>query len=153
MNPVLTLCLERGILTGSQAFQVPTEDSDWDIVITESQVPYKELNQFDWDTCASWEDSYEPVDADGIDDGDIAEVYNGSIWGPISNIIKWYIYDDDDKLTTINLFIYPDKEQSTVQKFHQVNALIMFTLTHEQRQHKPTRIAKFIEILKDLKIT
>ena len=153
MHPVLQLCLDNGILTGSRAFQVPTVDSDWDIVITESQVPYTELNQFDWDTCASWEDYYEPIDADGITDGDIREIYNGSIWGPIRNITKWYIYDDDDQLTTINLFIYPDKEQTTVQKFTQVNALMMFTLTKEQRQHKPTRIAKFIEILKELKIT
>ena len=151
MNPVLTLCLERGILTGSQAFQVPTEDSDWDIVITESNVSYKELNQFDWETCASWESYYEPYDADGVDS--IDEMYDGTGWGPIGSIIKWWIYDDDDQLTTINLFIYPDKEQTTVQKFKQVNALMMFTLTKEQRQHKPTRIAKFVEILKDLKIT
>ena len=151
MHPVLNLCLEHGILTGSRAFQVPTEDSDWDIVITESKVPYKELNQFDWETCASWESYYEPYDADGVDS--IDQMYDGTIWGPIGGIIKWYIYDEDDQLTTINLFIYPDKEQSTVQKFIQVNALMMFTLTHEQRQHKPTRIAKFIEILKELKIT
>ena len=151
MHPVLNLCLEHGILTGSRAFQVPTEDSDWDIVITESQVPYTELNQFDWETCASWDDNYEPFDADGIDSLD--EIYNGSVWGPIRSITKWYIYDDDDQLTTINLFVYPDKEQTTVQKFSQVNALMLFTLTHEQRQHKPTRIAKFVEILKDLKIT
>ena len=151
MHPVLQLCIDNGILTGSRAFQVPTKDSDWDIVITESNVPYIELNQFDWETCASWEDHYEPYDADGVDS--LYEVYNGSIWGPISNITKWYIYDDDDQLTTINLFIYPDKEQTTVQKFKQVNALMMFTLTKEQRQHKPTRIAKFIEILKELKIT
>ena len=151
MHPVLQLCLNNGILTGSQAFQVPTEDSDWDIVITESQVPYNELNQFDWETCASWEDHYEPYDADGVNS--IEEMYDRTIWGPIRNITKWYIYDDDDQLTTINLFIYPDNEHKTVEKFTQVNALMMFTLTKEQRQHKPTRIAKFIEILKELKIT
>lgn len=151
MHPVLQLCLDNGILTGSQAFQVPYIDSDWDIVITESNVPYKELNQFNWETCASWDDHYEPYDADGVDS--IRDVYNGSIWGPIRNITKWYIYDNDDQLITINLFVYPDKEQTTVQKFHQVNAQMMFTLTHQQRQHKPTRIAKFIEILKELKIT
>ena len=150
-HPVLELCLFKGILTGSRAFLVPTADSDWDIVITESQVPYKELNQFDWETCASWEDHYEPYDADGVDS--IDEMYDGTVWGPILNITKWYIYDDDDQLTTINLFIYQDKEHQTVQKFTQVNALMMFTLTKEQRQHKPTRIAKFIEILKELKIT
>ena len=153
MHPVLTICLERGILTGSQAFQVPSIDSDWDIVITESNVPYTELNQFDWETCASWKDHYEPYNADGVDS--IDEMYDGTVWGPIINITKWYIYDDDDEdqLITINLFVYPDNEHKTVQKFKQVNALMMFTLTKEQRQHKPTRIARFIEILKELKIT
>lgn len=150
-HPVLDLCLQAGILTGSRAFLVPQVDSDWDIVITESNVPYAELNQFDWETCASWEDNYEPYGADGVDSLD--EVYNGSIWGPIRNITKWFVYDDDDQLTTINLFVYPDKEHQTVAKFNQVNALMLFTLTKEQRQHKPTRIAKFIEILAELKIT
>lgn len=151
-HPVLDLCLSKGILTGSRAFQVPQDDSDWDIVITESNVPYKELNQFDWETCASWEDpSYEPYDADGVDS--LREMYDGTVWGPILNITKWYVYDDDDQLTTINLFVYPDSEQQTVAKFTQVNALMMFTLTKEQRQHKPTRIARFIEILEELKIT
>ena len=151
MHPVLTLCLERGILTGSQAFQVPSIDSDWDIVITESNVPYTELNQFEYENCASWEDHYEPYNADGVDS--IDEMYDGTVWGPIRNITKWFIYDDDDQLTTINLFIYPDNEHKTVQKFTQVNALMMFTLTKEQRQHRPTRITKFIEIPKELKIT
>lgn len=154
MHPVLQLCLDKGILTGSRAFDVPQDDSDWDIVITESNVPYTELNQFDWDTCASWDDHYSPIDADGIMDGDMEEVYKGSVWGPIRNITKWYVYDDDDdQLTTINLFVYPDNEHQTVDKFHKVNALMMFTLTKEQRQHKPTRIKRFVEILKDLKIT
>lgn len=80
-------------------------------------------------------------------------MYDGTVWGPIRNITKWYVYDDDDQLTTINLFIYLDNEHQTVQKFTQVNALMMFSLTKEQRQHKPTRIAKFVEILKELKIT
>lgn len=152
-HPVLELCLSKGILTGSRAFLVPQEDSDWDIVITETNVPYKELNQFDSDVCASWDEYYTPIDADGIEDGDISEIYNGSVWGPILNITKWYIHDDDDQLTTINLFVYPDKEHQTVAKFNQVNALMLFTLTKEQRQHKPTRIAKFVEILAELKIT
>lgn len=151
MHQVLALCLERGILTGSQAFQVPSIDSDWDIVITESNVPYKELNQFDYEVCASWENPFDPYDADGV--YSIDQMYDGTVWRPIYNITKWFIYDDDDQLTTINLFIYPDNEHETVQKFTRVNALMLFTLTKEQRQYKPTRIAKFIEILKELKIT
>ena len=152
MHPLLELCLSKGILTGSRAFQVPTEDSDWDIVITESNVPYQQLNQYDYDLCASWDNVEEPSDADGVDS--TGDMYHGTLWGPINKIAKWYIYeDDDDQLTVINLFIYPDKEQSTIVKFHQVNAHMMFSLTEEQRKHKPTRIKKFIEILKQLKIT
>ena len=152
MHPLLELCLCKGILTGSQAFQVPTEDSDWDIVITESNVPYQQLNQYDYDICASWDNVEEPCDADGVDNS--GDMYNGTLWGPINKIAKWYIYeDDDDQLTIINLFIYPDNEYKTASKFNQVNALMMFTLTPEQRQHKPTRIKKFTEILKQLKIT
>lgn len=152
MHPLLELCLYKGVLTGSRAFQVPTENSDWDIVILESDIPYKELDQYDSEICACWNDEEEPCDADGVDS--IGEIYNGSIWGPINQIVKYYLFEDDeDSLVTLNLFIYPDKEQSTIVKFHQVNAHMMFSLTEEQRKHKPTRIKKFIEILKQLKIT
>ena len=152
MHPLLELCLSKGILTGSQAFQVPTENSDWDIVILESDIPYKELDQYDSEICACWNVAEEPCDADGVDS--IEEIYGGSIWGPINQIVKYYLFEDDeDSLVTLNLFIYPDHEHKTVAKFNQVNALMMFSLTHEQRKHKPTRIKKFIEILKQLKIT
>ena len=152
MHPLLELCLSKGILTGSRAFQVPTENSDWDIVIAESDIPYKELDQYDSEICACWNDTEEPCDADGVDN--IGEIYSGSIWGPINQIVKYYLFEDDeDSLVTLNLFIYPDKEQSTIAKFHQVNAHMMFSLTEEQRKHKPTRIKKFPEILKQLKIT
>lgn len=152
MHPLLELCLSKGVLTGSRAFQVPTEYSDWDIVITESNVPYQQLQSYDWEICVNFEEIEEPCDADGVDD--IGEIYRGSIWGPISMISKYYIYDDDDEeLTIINLFIYPDHEYKTVAKFNQVTAHMMFSLTHEQRKHKPTRVKKFIEILKQLKIT
>lgn len=152
MHQLLQCCLNAGILTGSRAFQVQTKDSDWDIVITESNVPYHQLQSYDWEICVDFQDIEEPCDADGVDS--IREVYGGSIWGPISMISKYYLYDDgDEELTTINLFIYPDKEQQTVVKFNQVNAHMMFSLTPKQRQHKPTRIKKFTEILKQLKIT
>lgn len=76
------------------------------------------------------------------------------MWGPINQIVKYYLFEDDeDSLVVLNLFIYPDKELSTIIKFHQVNAHMMFSLTEEQRKHKPTRIKKFVEILKQLKIT
>lgn len=152
MHPLLELCLSKGVLTGSQAFQVPTKDSDWDIVITESNVPYQQLNQYDYEVCASWDKVEEPWDADGVDN--IGDMYHGTLWGPINQIVKYYLFEDDeDSLVILNLFIYPDHEHKTVTKFHQVNAHMMFSLTQEQRKHKPTRIKKFIEILKQLKIT
>lgn len=152
MHQLLQHCLNAGILTGSRAFNVASNDSDWDIVITESNVPYHQLQSYDWEICVNFEEIEEPCDADGVDD--IGEIYRGSIWGPISMISKYYIYDDDDEeLTIINLFIYPDHEYKTVAKFNQVTAHMMFSLTHEQRKHKPTRVKKFVEILKQLKIT
>ena len=154
MTTLIDICLNAGgILTGSRAFDVATPESDWDIVILESQIP-RELYSYDYDVCASWEQSpEEPYNADGVDS--LYEVYNGSVWGPIIKIMNFYIYDENDEEdpVIINLFIYPYNEAKTVAKFHQVNATMLFTLTKEQRQHRPTRVKKFIEILKQLHIT
>lgn len=75
-------------------------------------------------------------------------MYEGTVWGPITKIVKYYIDD-----IVINLFIYPDKELNLVRKFTQVNAYMMFSLTQQEREHKPTRVTKFKEILKNLNIT
>lgn len=74
--------------------------------------------------------------------------------GPITRIVKYYIngIDDIDDIV-INLFVYPDKELNLVRKFTQVNAYMMFSLTQQEREHKPTRVTKFKEILKNLNIT
>ena len=145
MHPILVECLNAGILTGSRAFNCHKSDSDWDIVLTESDIP-KSLNNIDCEVCASWESHTEPSGADGVDS--IQEVYEGTVWGPITRIVKYYIDD-----IVINLFIYPDKELNLVRKFTQVNAYMMFSLTQQEREHKPTRVTKFKEILKNLNIT
>lgn len=145
MHHILVECLNAGILTGSRAFNCHKSDSDWDIVLTESDIP-KSLNNIDCEVCASWESHTEPSGADGVDS--IQEVYEGTVWGPITRIVKYYIDD-----IVINLFIYPDKELNLVRKFTQVNAYMMFSLTQQEREHKPTRVTKFKEILKNLNIT
>ena len=145
MHPILVECLNAGVLTGSRAFNCHKSDSDWDIVLTESDIP-KSLNNIDCEVCASWESHTEPSGADGVDS--IQEVYEGTVWGPITRIVKYYIDD-----IVINLFIYPDKELNLVRKFTQVNAYMMFSLTQQEREHKPTRVTKFKEILKNLNIT
>ena len=151
MHPILVECLNAGVLTGSRAFNCHKSDSDWDIVLTESDIP-KSLNNIDCEVCASWESHTEPSGADGVDS--LQEVYEGTVWGPITRIVKYYIDDIDDiDDIVINLFIYPDKELNLVRKFTQVNAYMMFSLTQQEREHKPTRVTKFKEILKNLNIT
>ena len=145
MHPILVECLNAGVLTGSRAFNCHKSDSDWDIVLTESDIP-KSLNNIDCEVCASWESHTELSGADGVDS--LQEVYEGTVWGPITRIVKYYIDD-----IVINLFIYPDKELNLVRKFTQVNAYMMFSLTQQEREHKPTRVTKFKEILKNLNIT
>lgn len=145
MHPILVECLNAGVLTGSRAFNCHKLDSDWDIVLTESAIP-KSLNNIYCEVCASWELHTEPSGADGVDS--LQEVYEGTIWGPITKIVKYYIDD-----IVINLFVYPDEELNLVRKFTQVNAHMMFSLTQQEREHKPTRITKFKEILKNLNIT
>lgn len=145
MHPILVECLNAGVLTGSRAFNCHKSVSDWDIVLTESDIP-KSLNNIDCEVCASWELHTEPSGADGVDS--LQEVYEGTVWGPITRIVKYYIDD-----IVINLFIYPDKELNLVRKFTQVNAYMMFSLTQQEREHKPTRVTKFKEILKNLNIT
>lgn len=146
MHPILVECLNAGVLTGSRAFNCHKVDSDWDIVLTESDIP-KSLNNIDCEVCASRELSNEPSGADGVDS--LQEVlYEGTVWGPITRIVKYYIDD-----IVINLFVYPDEELNLVRKFTQVNAHMMFSLTQQEREHKPTRVTKFKEILKNLNIT
>ena len=145
MHHILVECLNAGVLTGSRAFNCHKSDSDWDIVLTESDIP-KSLNNIDCEVCASWESHIEPSGADGVDS--LQEVYEGTVWGPITRIVKYYIDD-----IVINLFIYPDKELNLVRKFTQVNAYMMFSLTQQEREHRPTRVTKFKEILKNLNIT
>lgn len=145
MHPILVECLNAGVLTGSRAFNCHKLDSDWDIVLTESDIP-KSLNNIDCEVCASWELFNEPSGADGVDS--LQEVYEGTVWGPITSIVKYYIDD-----IVINLFVYPDEELNLVRKFTQVNAHMMFSLTQQEREHKPTRVTKFKEILKNLNIT
>ena len=44
--------LKLGVLTGSRAFNCPTAESDWDIVIIESNVPkYKDVIDY---TCTDF---------------------------------------------------------------------------------------------------
>lgn len=146
MHPILVECLNAGVLTGSRAFNCHKVDSDWDIVLTESDIP-KSLNDIYCEVCASRELSNEPSGADGVDS--LQEVlYEGTVWGPITRIVKYYIDD-----IVINLFVYPDEELNLVRKFTQVNAHMMFSLTQQEREHKPTRVTKFKEILKNLNIT
>lgn len=78
MHPILVECLNAGVLTGSRAFKCHKSDSDWDIVLTESAIP-KSLDNIEYDVCATFQESCEPSEADGIDS--LQEMYVGTVWG------------------------------------------------------------------------
>ena len=142
LNNMLTL----GVLTGSQAFNCAHEDSDWDIVITIGklvnylQMPVTHLIDFSvpWD-----EHQY---DVDGLEC--IQELYDGSIWGPISFIDKYTDIDGN----SINLFIYETKYEAVLPLFTELNNRMNFLYSDEVHD-KDKRIERFIELTDKLGIS
>ena len=142
----LTNMLTLGVLTGSRAFNCSHEDSDWDIVITLDklvnyfQMSVNHLINFNkkWD-----EPQY---DADGLEC--IQELYDGSIWGPISFIDK---YTDIDS-NSINLFIYEYKYEAILPLFTELNNRMNF-LYSDEVYDKDKRIERFIELTNKLGIS
>ena len=141
----LTNMLTIGVLTGSRAFNCSHEDSDWDIVITLDklvnyfQMSVNHLINFNkkWD-----EPQY---DADGLEC--IQELYDGSIWGPISFIDKYTDIDGN----SINLFIYEYKYEAILPLFTELNNRMNFLYSDEVHD-KDKRIERFIELTNKLGI-
>ena len=143
LNNMLTL----GVLTGSRAFNCSHKDSDWDIVITAdklvdyNQVPTAiHLIYFSkrWD-----EFQY---DVDGLEC--IQELYDGSIWGPITFIDKYTDIDGN----SINLFIYEYKYEAILPLFTELNNRMNFLYSDEVHDRK-LRIERFIELTYKLGIS
>ena len=142
----LTNMLTLGVLTGSQAFNCSHKDSDWDIVITLDklvnylQMPVTHLIDFN----VPWDQSQ--YDIDGLEC--IQELYDGSIWGPISFIDKYTDIDGN----SINLFIYEDKYEAILPLFTELNNRMNFLYSDEVHD-KDKRIERFIELTNKLGIS
>lgn len=140
--------LSIGVLTGSRAFNVASSDSDWDIVVTRSMLPYflsvpgiEELIDFE-------EDWTEPsIDADG--DITPEKMYDqATIWGPIVSIYRYIDANDND----INLFLYEDAYIDILPLFTKLNKTMQFVYG-QSIADKDKRIEAFIELTDKLGIT
>ena len=151
--------LKIGILTGSRAFNCSTDESDWDIVITESNLPpyrdsaYYRETIFNMDNLAGYipKGFRKPV-FDLEEHPDVGEEYleydQNTIWGPLHSIVKYV----DDNGNWINLFVYTDKHAPILEKFKELNNLMNFV--HGFRlKDKDYRIQAFIDIISKVGIT
>lgn len=157
----LEALLPLGVLTGSRAFDCATELSDWDIVLIESNLPSDLLDQdiiSDTNFSAEWENYYDPaerkpgyvVSEEVLPElgDDFIEYDQITIWGPITRNLKYI----DEHNRTINLFVYQDKYASILNKFKELNSLIVF-LHGTKLMDKQYRIQAFIELTDKLGIT
>lgn len=143
----LTNILTLGVLTGSQAFNCSHEDSDWDIVITlDKLVNYNQVPTVDHliDFSKPWDEPQ--YDTDGLEC--INELYDDSIWGPISFIDKYTDIDGN----SINLFIYETKYEAILPLFTELNNRMNFLYSDEVHD-KDKRIERFIELTDKLGIS
>lgn len=160
INYNLEQVLPLGVLTGSRAFNCYTEESDYDIVITNSNVP--ELKFLIDYTCTDFlaiEDLACFIPNTQIKPGydlseypdlgqDFVEYDKSTIWGPLEKIIKYW----DDNNNCINLFVYNDKHEGILKKFKELNNLMNF-LYGAKLQDKSYRIEAFIHIINKVGIT
>ena len=142
----LTNMLTLGVLTGSRAFNCSHEDSDWDIVITINklvnylQMPVTPLIDFS----VPWDQPQYGID--GLEC--IQELYDGSIWGPISFIDRYTDIDGN----SINLFIYKDEYEAILPLFTELNNRMNF-LYSDEVHYKDKRIERFIKLTNKLGIS
>ena len=151
--------LKLGVLTGSRAFNCSTIESDWDIVLTESNLPpYKDSLEyretiFQMDNLLSYipRGFSKPV-FDLEEHPDFGEDYleydQNTIWGPLQSIVKYL----DDEGNWINLFVYADKHKPILEKFKELNNLMNF-VHGSKLKDKDYRIQAFIDIIYKVGIT
>jgi len=134
--------LNQGILTGSRAFNVATEESDWDIVInmSEYKLVIMELEKLDIDY------TEHHVETDKVDEAPSRSEnpYDPTIWGPIEYITKY----KDDNGNYINLFVYHNTIYPNVKElFSKLNFLIH---GYTDLDDKEIRIEAFIDLIEQL---
>lgn len=143
----LSNMLTLGVLTGSRAFNCSHENSDWDIVITADKlINYNQIPALNHliDFSKKWDEPQ--YDADGLEC--INELYDGSIWGPISFIDKYTDIDGN----SINLFIYEAQYEAILPLFTELNNRMNF-LYSDEVYDKDIRIERFIELTNKLGIS
>ncbi len=151
--------LKLGVLTGSRAFNCSTTESDWDIVITQSNVPYYKCSLEYRETIFQMDNLLDYI-PEGFtkhvfdleehpDTGeDYLEYDKNTIWGPLQSIVKYL----DDKGNWINLFIYSDNRKPILEKFKELNNLMNF-VHGSKLKDKDYRIQAFIDIINKVGIT
>jgi hypothetical protein len=139
--------LTLGVLTGSRAFNCASDDSDWDIVITHKHIFNTRLIP-SYKTCLDFKKKWnEPqYDADGLEC--IQDMYDGSVWGPISEITRY----TDLNGNIINLFIYHNWGKAILPLFTELNHRMNFLYSSEVHD-RDTRIDRFIELTDKLGIS
>lgn len=159
-NYNLDKVLPLGVLTGSRAFNCATEESDWDIVLIESNVPnYKYSINYKVTNFCTTEDllNYVPIgyskavyDLEEYPDlgKEYIEYDKSTIWGPLQQIIK---YTDDNEVC-INLFVYKDCHEPILQKFKELNNLMNF-VHNVKLKDRSYRVQAFTEIINKVGIT
>ena len=158
-NYNLSQVLPLGVLTGSRAFNCSTTESDWDIVITESNLPYYKDSTYYRETIFQVDNllSYIPegfskpvFDLEEHPDAgeDYLEYDQTTIWGPLQSIVKYL----DDKGNWINLFVYADNHKPILEKFKELNNLMNF-VHGSKLKDKDYRIQAFIDIIYKVGIT
>lgn len=155
LSQVLTL----GVLTGSRAFNCSTIESDWDIVLTESNLPpYKDSLEYR-ETIFQMDNILDHIPRgfskpvfDLQEQPDLGEDYleydQNTIWGPLQSIVKYV----DDEGNWINLFVYSDNHKQILEKFKELNNLMNF-VHGSKLKDKDYRIQAFIEIINKVGIT
>lgn len=156
-NYNLEQVLPLGVLTGSRAFNCPGPESDWDIVILEKNLPnYKDAGDYTYTEFNNAEVEENPTGGKpGFNTSeypalgkDFVEYDNATIWGPLTQIIKYW----DDQDNCINLFVYEDHYGIILDKFKQLNNLMNF-IHNTKLIDKDYRIQAFIEIIAKVGIT
>lgn len=140
--------LSVGVLTGSRAFNVAKENSDWDIVVTESMVPY--LNEVtDIEELITFEQDWEDIIYEADGEMTPKEVYDQTtIWGPIQSIYRYIDINGND----INLFLYGDNFAGILPLFNKLK-IAMRLIYGSSIENKDKRIEAFICLTTKLGIT
>lgn len=159
MDSQIEALLKVGVLTGSRAFNCSTPDSDWDIVILQSDAEALWDGDVINDTKFNSQDDlileyhrrpyWDLSDHPEFEGEECVEYDQNTIWGPLIRILKYHSSESDE---VINLFVYADVDKDILPKFTELNNLMNFLYSAEISD-KSNRIDRFVELTTHLGIT